>query len=161
MRWWDGAVWWWDGGVRQSSVFIGRAPLKFHVTRSLMRVGTPWYRLWRLRRLSAWLEIRHGLLACHCPARGPPNSRNRQSTVHVSRRVARRSFGNQRTHTLSALSMEKLYLKRVLRLLTVDQKQQRVDDSEHCLDVYERNKKNFFMLYVTMDETWINYYILE
>ena len=54
------------------------------------------YRLWRFRRLSAWLEIWHELLACHCPTRGPPNSRNKQPTVHVLRWVARWSRGNQR-----------------------------------------------------------------
>ena len=33
------------------------------------------------------------------PARGPLHSRNRQPTVHVSRRVARRSRGDQRAHS--------------------------------------------------------------
>ena len=39
------------------------------------------------------------------------------------------------------LSMRKLCLKWVPRLLTVDQKQQRVDDTEHCLELFQRNKK--------------------
>lgn len=59
------------------------------------------------------------------------------------------------------LGMRKLCSKWVTRLLTVDQKQQRVDDSEHCLDLFKRNKKDFFMRYVTMDETWIHHYTPE
>ena len=40
------------------------------------------------------------------------------------------------------LSMRKLYSKWRLHLLTVDQKRQRIDDSEHCLQLFQRNKKN-------------------
>lgn len=59
------------------------------------------------------------------------------------------------------LSMRKLCSKWVPRLLTVDQKQQRVDNSERCLELFQRNKKDFFMRYVTMDETWIHHYTPE
>lgn len=59
------------------------------------------------------------------------------------------------------LSMRKLFSKWVPRLLTVDQKQQRVDDSEECLELFRRNKKDFFMRYVTMDETWIHHFTPE
>ena len=52
------------------------------------------------------------------------------------------------------LSMRKLCSKWVPRLLTVDQKQKRVDDSEPCLELFQRNKKDYFMRCVTMDETW-------
>ena len=41
----------------------------------------------------------------------------------------------------------------VLSLLTVDQKQQRVDHSEDCLQQFQRNKKEFLRKNVTMDET--------
>ena len=40
------------------------------------------------------------------------------------------------------LSMRKLCSKWVPRLLTVDQKQH-VDDSERCLELFQRNKKDF------------------
>ena len=43
------------------------------------------------------------------------------------------------------------------RLLTVDQKQQRVDDSERYLQLFQRNKKEFLRKYVTMDKTWIHH----
>ena len=59
------------------------------------------------------------------------------------------------------LSMRKLCSKWVPRLLTVDQKQQRVDDSERCLQLFQCNKKEFLCTYVTMDETWIHYFTLE
>ena len=50
------------------------------------------------------------------------------------------------------LSMRKLCSKWVPRLLTVDQKQQDVNDSERCLKLFQRNKKDFLMRYVTMSE---------
>ena len=58
------------------------------------------------------------------------------------------------------LSMRKLFSEWVPRLLTVDQKQ-RVDDLERFLELFQRNKKDFFMRYVTMDETWIHHYAPE
>ena len=59
------------------------------------------------------------------------------------------------------LSMRKLLSKWVPRLFTVDQKQQRVVDSERCFELFRRNKPNFLRRYVTMDETWIHHYTLE
>ena len=59
------------------------------------------------------------------------------------------------------LSMRKLCLEWVLRVLTFDQKQQHVDDSERCLVLFQRNKKDFFMWYVRMDEIWIYHYTPE
>ena len=47
------------------------------------------------------------------------------------------------------------------RLLTVDQKQQHVDDSERCLQLFPRNKKEFLRKYVTIDETWIHHFTPE
>ena len=58
-------------------------------------------------------------------------------------------------------SMRKLCSEWVPRLLTVDQEQQRVDDSERCLELSQRNKKDVFMRYVTMIETWIHHYTPE
>ena len=52
-----------------------------------------------------------------------------------------------------SLGMRKLFLKWVLLLLTPDQKQQRVEDSERCLELFKRGKKDFQRQYVTMDET--------
>lgn len=56
------------------------------------------------------------------------------------------------------LSMRKLLTKWVPLVLTVDQKQQRVNDSERCLELFQYYKKDFLTRYVTMDETWIHYY---
>lgn len=56
------------------------------------------------------------------------------------------------------LGMCKLLSKWVPRLLTPDQKLQRVQDSERCLEIFQRNKKDFLRRYVTMDETWIHHY---
>ena len=47
------------------------------------------------------------------------------------------------------------------RLLTTDQKQQHLEDSERCLELFKRNKKDFLRRYVTMGEIWIHYYTPE
>ena len=57
--------------------------------------------------------------------------------------------------------MRKLLSRWVPRLLTVDQKRQRVVDSERCLELFHRNKPNFLRRYETMDETWIHHYTPE
>ena len=54
--------------------------------------------------------------------------------------------------------MRKLCSKWVPRLPTVDQKQQRVDDLEHCLQLFQRSKKGFWRKYVRMEETWIHHF---
>ena len=57
--------------------------------------------------------------------------------------------------------MRKLFSKWVPRLLTPDQKQQRFEDSDICLEQFKRGKKDFLRRYVTIDETWIHHYTLE
>ena len=57
--------------------------------------------------------------------------------------------------------LRKLCSKWVMHLLTVDQKQQRIDDSEHCLQLFHWNKKEFLHKYGTMDETWIHHFTPE
>ena len=57
--------------------------------------------------------------------------------------------------------MRKLSSKWVLRLLTLDQKQQCIDVSERCLRLFQCNKKEFLCKYVTTDETWIHHFTLE
>lgn len=56
------------------------------------------------------------------------------------------------------LGMKKLCARWVPRMLTPDQKQQRVDESERCLELLCHDRRDFFRRYVTMDETWIHYY---
>ena len=58
-------------------------------------------------------------------------------------------------------SMRKLCSKWVQWLLTVDQKQQSVDNSEHFLQLFQCNKKQFLYKYETMDETWTYHFVLE
>ena len=60
------------------------------------------------------------------------------------------------------LSIRKLLSKWVLHLFTVNQKQQQwVEDSEHCLQLFQHSKKEFLHKYVTTDKTWIHHFILE
>jgi hypothetical protein len=59
------------------------------------------------------------------------------------------------------LDMQKLCAKWVPRVLTIDQKQQRFDDSEQCLATFNRNKDEFFRRCITIDETWLLHYTPE
>jgi hypothetical protein len=53
------------------------------------------------------------------------------------------------------LDMPKLCAKWVPHVLTSDQIQQRVDDLEQCLAIFNRNKDEFFCRYITKDVTWL------
>ena len=56
------------------------------------------------------------------------------------------------------LSIRKHCSKWVPRLLTIDQKQQHVDNSEHCLQLFQHNKKEVLRKYVAIDEIWIHHF---
>ena len=58
-------------------------------------------------------------------------------------------------------SLRKQCSKCVSRLLTVDQKQQCIDDSERCLQLFQRKRKEFSRKYATLDETWFNHFTPE
>jgi hypothetical protein len=49
--------------------------------------------------------------------------------------------------------MQRLCAELLPRVLTIDQNEQRVDDSEQCLAIFNRNKDKFFRRYITMDVT--------
>ncbi|QQP42126.1 Putative DD34D transposase, partial [Caligus rogercresseyi] len=59
------------------------------------------------------------------------------------------------------LDMRKLCAKWVPRELTIDQKQRRIDDSEQCLKLFNRNQSEFLRRNVTMDETWLHHFTPE
>ena len=54
--------------------------------------------------------------------------------------------------------MRKLFSEWVPHLLTPVRKQQRVEDSERCLELFKRGKKDLLRRYMTMDETRIHHY---
>ena len=64
------------------------------------------------------------------------------------------SEGSVFTILYEHLSTRELCSKKVPRLLTVDQTKQCVDDLERCLQLFQRNKKEFLRKYVTMGDTW-------
>ena len=70
------------------------------------------------------------------------------------------SEGSEFTLLHEHLSMRKLCSKWVQRLLTVNQKQC-IDESEHCLQLFQHNKKEFLHKYMTMEETWIHHFTPE
>lgn len=59
------------------------------------------------------------------------------------------------------LHMKKLLAIWVPHFLNIDQKEQRINDSQRCLEVYNRNPREFLRRYITMDETWIHHYVPE
>ena len=59
------------------------------------------------------------------------------------------------------LGMRKLSARWVPRLLTPDNKRTRETTSEQCLTLFKRNPKEFLRRFVTVDETWIHWYIPE
>ncbi|KAF7264894.1 hypothetical protein GWI33_021975 [Rhynchophorus ferrugineus] len=59
------------------------------------------------------------------------------------------------------LTMIRLCSKWVQRWPIVDQKQERVDDSEQYLVMFKHNKPEFLRRYMTMDETWIHHFTPE
>ena len=71
------------------------------------------------------------------------------------------SEGSVFTILHESLGMSKLFSTWVPHFLKSDQKQQRVDDSERCLELFKRGKKDFLRWYVTMDRTWILCYTSE
>lgn len=59
------------------------------------------------------------------------------------------------------LHMKKLLARWVPRVLTVDQKQNRIIASECGLEMFKRNPTEFISRLVKMDETWIHHYTPE
>lgn len=59
------------------------------------------------------------------------------------------------------LDMRKLTARWVPRLLTIDQKRERVRTSQQCLDMFNHNPKDFLHRIITIDETWIHHYTPE
>lgn len=58
------------------------------------------------------------------------------------------------------LQVKKLCARWVPQLLTLDQKRTQ-DFSKQCLVMCERNPKDFWRRFITVDETWIHHYTPE
>ncbi|XP_035224375.1 uncharacterized protein LOC118197016 [Stegodyphus dumicola] len=63
------------------------------------------------------------------------------------------STGSACTILHEKLGMKNVFSQRGPRVLTIEQKQQQVDDSQSCFSPFTRNKQDFLHRYVTMDET--------
>ena len=72
-------------------------------------------------------------------------------------------ISSERVHNilLKHLNMRKLSARWVPRLLTVDQKRNRVSCSKDNLQLFQRNPQDFRCRFVTVDETWIHHYTPE
>ena len=59
------------------------------------------------------------------------------------------------------LDMKKLSARWVPRLLTIDQKRQRMNLSIQCLQMFQLNPNEFLRRFVTVDETWVHHHTPE
>ncbi len=71
------------------------------------------------------------------------------------------STGSASTILHKKLGIKKVFSKWVPHLLTMEEKQHRIDDSESCLALFTRNKQDFLCWFVTMDKTWIHHFTLQ
>ncbi|EFN71643.1 Histone-lysine N-methyltransferase SETMAR, partial [Camponotus floridanus] len=55
------------------------------------------------------------------------------------------------------LGMRKLSARWMPRLLTIDNKRNRVTISKECLALFNRNSNEFLRRFITVDETWIHH----
>ncbi|XP_011165249.1 histone-lysine N-methyltransferase SETMAR-like [Solenopsis invicta] len=72
-------------------------------------------------------------------------------------------ISNERVHNIlhQHLDISKLSARCVPRLLTLDQKRNRVKCCKDGLQLFRKNTQNFKRRFVTVDETWIHYYTPE
>ena len=72
-------------------------------------------------------------------------------------------ISTERVHNIlhKHLDMRKLSARWVPRLLTLDQKRNRVKCCKESLPLFQKNPKDFKRRFVTVDETWIHYYTPE
>lgn len=92
----------------------------------------------------------------------PENIKKVHRIVLENRKVKLREIADTLKISEGSVHKKDLYIRKLIskwvpRLFTVGQKQQRVDDSESCLELCNRNKKDLLRRYVTMDETWIHH----
>ena len=75
---------------------------------------------------------------------------DRKLKVREIAKMVNISTGSASTILNEKLGMKKMFSKWVPRLLPMEQKQQRVDDSESCLSLFTRNKQDFLRRFLTI-----------
>ena len=70
---------------------------------------------------------------------------------------------NERVHNIfhKYLDIRRLSARWVPRLLTLDQKRNRVKSCKEGLQLFRKNPQDFKRHFVSVDETWIHYYTPE
>lgn len=86
---------------------------------------------------------------------------DRRIKVHELADIAKISDERVRNILHDHLHMKKLSARWVPRLLTTDQKHQRMNLSKQCLQLFQRNPDEFLRRFVTVDETWVHHYTPE
>lgn len=86
---------------------------------------------------------------------------DRRLKVHEIAEAA--GISDEHVHSIlhEHLGMRKLSARWVPHLLNYDQKAVRKDISQVCLDLFNQNKKEFLLRFITVDVTCIHYYTPE
>ncbi len=73
------------------------------------------------------------------------------------------NISTESTYTIlhEKMSMKKVFSKWVPHLLTMEQKQEGINDSESCLVLFTHNKQDFLGQFVTMDKTQSHHFTPE
>ncbi len=66
------------------------------------------------------------------------------------------STGSASTILHKKLDMKKIFSRWVPHMLTMEQKQQQINDSGRCWTLFTRNKQDFLSRFMTMYTTWIH-----
>ena len=78
---------------------------------------------------------------------------DRRIKLHEIAEIVRISVGAVSNILHEKLEIKKICARWVPRLLTIDQKRTRKDISERCLTMLKRNVQDFWLRFVTVDET--------
>lgn len=71
------------------------------------------------------------------------------------------SYERTQNIIVNELGFSKVSARWVPRLLSVEQKRNRLTISQNCLEMFESDPQDFFDRFVTMDETWVHHYTPE
>ncbi|CAK1592430.1 unnamed protein product [Parnassius mnemosyne] len=83
---------------------------------------------------------------------------DRRVTIRHVAEVTGISYGSVQRILANELHMKKVSARWVPRMLTDEQKKNRVDISRVNLEKYQADQENFLFRFVTMDETWIQHF---
>ena len=83
---------------------------------------------------------------------------DRRVTIRKIVEETKASYGTVQSILVDVLHMKKLSSRWVPRMLSIDQKRQRVVCAQELLARIKRNPEKFYKQFATMDETWVHHF---